>query len=141
MLILAGCSSDDKIESFEDNFSEGVISAESIIGTWQLMNYSGGFSGESVDVNPGEITFTFTKNGKVNVINKGGEHFPFPTGTFNYAFVTNDCSIFTGEKETALFIDGGIRKHFHFTYSEGILYLAEEMFDGYCYAFMPYRRP
>jgi len=131
---MSSCSKDDEIESFDDNHSEGVISNESIIGTWQLLNYNGGFSGKSVDVNPGEITFTFTKDGMVNIINKGGEHVPFPTGTFNYSFVTNDRSIFTGEKETALFIDGGICQHFHFAYSEGILYLAEEMYDGYCYA-------
>ena len=127
-ILLAGCSSDDEIEPFDDK------SSESIIGTWQLLNYNGGFSGKSVDINLGEITFTFTKDGKVNIINKGEEHFPFPTGSFNYSFVTNDRSIFTGEKETALFIDGGICQYFHFTYSEGILYLAEEMYDGYCYA-------
>ena len=128
MIISAGCSSDDEIEPFDDNPSE------SIIGTWQLLNYNGGFSGKSVDINFGEITFTFTKDGKVNIINKGEEHFPFPTGSFSYSFVTNDRSIFTGEKETALFIDRGICQYLHFTYSEGILYLSEEMYDGYCYA-------
>lgn len=131
---MSSCSKDDEIESFDDNYSKGVISNESIIGTWQLLNFNGGFSGKSVDVNPGEITFTFTKEGKVYIINKGGEHIPFPTGTFNYSFVTIDRSIFTGEKETALFIDEGRCQYFHFVYSEGILYLSEEMYDGYCYA-------
>ena len=125
---MSSCSSDDEIEPFGDK------SGESIIGTWQLLNYSGGFTGRSVDINSGEITFTFTKDGKVNIINKGEEHFPFPTGSFNYSFVTNDRSIFTGEKETALFIDRGICQYLHFTYCEGILYLSEEMYDGYCYA-------
>ena len=128
---MSSCSSDDGIESFDHNVSEGVISSENIIGTWQLLKYSGGLFGRSVDINPGEITFTFTKDGKVNIINKRREQYPFATCTCNYSFVTNDRSIFTGEKETALSIGGGI---FHYTYSEGMLCLAEEMYDGYCYA-------
>ena len=40
---MSSCSKDDEIESFDDNHSEGVISNESIIGTWQLLNYNGGF--------------------------------------------------------------------------------------------------
>ena len=142
MLMLAvgmsSCSSDnDEIESFDDNPSEDIYSNDSInsvIGTWQLLNYSGGFSGQNVDVNPGEITLTFTKDGIVKVLNKGKETFLFPTGTFNYYFRTIDRSIFTGEKDTALYIDGGNIHLLHFTYGEGMLYLAEECFDGFCYA-------
>ena len=99
---------------------------EDIIGTWQLVCSSGGWT-PRVNYEPGEITLTFKGNGEVEVVNKRENSGTFPSGTYDYSFVTIERSIFTGEPETVMLLDLG---YYSFNYEDGLLHLSEQAYDG-----------
>ena len=51
--MLAGCNDMGVIDEPVEN------TKESMVGVWQLLNYNGGFTGQSVDIEPGDVTITF----------------------------------------------------------------------------------
>ena len=118
---MSSCSSDDDIYR------------KDMIGTWQLVHSYGGWS-PRVDYDPGEVTFTFTADGEVKIVNKRNGYSPFPTGIYDYSFVKIERSIFTGEPETVLLIDCFPDRHYSFNYEDGLLYLSLQAYDGDGYA-------
>ena len=72
---LSSCSSDDD----DDN---NVVESE-IIGTWYMVGASYAW-GDYKEYNEGEITITFTNDGKMQVVNTSEDQNPFATGTHQY---------------------------------------------------------
>ena len=64
------------------------------IGTWNLVNVSGGIAGSDFNFPPGTITWKFNYDGTVEVVNNNpadsnAEDF-FETGTYTYEHVVNE---------------------------------------------------
>lgn len=83
--ILSGCSSDD-----DNTVSQ---KEESLNGTWDLKNLSGGFPGLDESYAPGEITWTFDTQNETIIIennNSASTAFIFVSGTYNYSVITEN---------------------------------------------------
>ena len=125
--MLAGCNDmgviDEPVENTKNSF----------VGEWQFLNYNGGFTGESVDIEPGAITITFTEDGEMKVTNQTEMQYPFSSGTTTYSFVEIERSIFTGKPRRVLAIGtpSSWRVYYSYTFQEGMLILSEEAYDGY----------
>lgn len=126
LLMLAGCSSDDYVQEFGSNDKENFI------GTWHMKSYSSGWGGTQ-EYDAGEITVTFTKKGKVKVVNKREDQSPIPTNTYSYTFVDIERSIFTGEPRTCISISF-VHSPFSYSFDKGFLYLSQEAYDGFDYS-------
>ena len=134
MLVLSvgmvGCSNDDDgidFESLDDNH-------KNIIGEWQLVNCQGGYCPINEDVEPGEVTVTFNKNGVMRIKYNDNDkryHFPYSTGSYEYYF-KDVMPDYAKEPITILVIgDNPILSHYEFWYENGILLLSPYgSFDG-----------
>ena len=89
--MLAGCNDMGVIDEPVEN------TKKSMVGVWQLLNYNGGFTGQSVDIEPGDVTITFAEDGEMKVDKQTELQVPFPSGTTTYSFVEIERSIFTGK--------------------------------------------
>lgn len=129
LLMVAGCSGDDYdyVQEFSSNDKENFI------GTWHMMSYSSGWGG-SHKCDAGEITVTFTKKGKVKVVNKREDQSPIPTNTYSYSFVDVERSIITGEPRTCISISFGFGSPYSYSFDNGVLYLSQEAYDGSSYS-------
>ena len=124
---ISSCSNDDGVVSSDND-------GKNIIGTWLLVSSSGGWAPE-VEYEPGEITLTFTGDGKVKVDNRREGYYPFTPGIYNYSFEQIERSIFSGEPETVLLIEGSssLSNYYSLTYEKDLLHLSEQAYDGMCY--------
>ena len=61
VMMLAGCNDMGVIDEPVEN------TKKSMVGVWQLLNYNGGFTGQSVDIEPGDVTITFAEDGEMKV--------------------------------------------------------------------------
>ena len=126
---LTSCSSDDDF-SYVGEFSEANIK-EDLVGTWHVVkyyNYAIGLG--EMDIDAGEITVAFTREGEMNVINKRGEELsPFVTGTHKYRFVDIERSILTGKSKNVLSFDSDFT-FYGYSFKEGMFMLSVEAIDG-----------
>lgn len=131
---MVGCSSSDD-ENIDEtvNVSRGsnVMTMEEykniIIGEWQLFNCSGGYITINEDVEPGEVTLTFTKDGVVmiNNIDDKKYHFPYSTGSYEYSFKEIVIPNKSKESRTVLVIDSNfLISDYDFYYNDDILILS-----------------
>lgn len=111
--MLCACSSDD---DFND-----------IIGTWYLVSYNDGW-GNIKKYNDNEIIVTFTRNGKVNIVNNREDQRPLPTGTRTYSFKEVEESIYTHEKRPGITFDGSFIYSYYIV--DGMLHISAEAYDG-----------
>ena len=111
--MLCACSSDD---DFND-----------IIGTWYLVSYSDGW-GNIKKYNDNEIIVTFTRNGKVNIVNNREDQRPLPTGTRTYSFKEVEKSIYTHERRPGITFDGSFIYSYYIV--DGMLHISAEAYDG-----------
>ncbi len=127
--MLAGCNDTGVIDEPVEN------TKKSMVGVWQLLNYNGGFTGQSVDIEPGDVTITFAEDGEMKVDKQTELQVPFPSGTTTYSFVEIERSIFTGKPRRVLAIGtpSPWRMYYSYTFQEGMLVLSEEAYDGYSY--------
>ena len=126
---MTGCSSDDDgidFESLDDNH-------KNIIGEWQLVNYYSTWV-LTTDVEPGEVTLTFNKNGVVRINNNDNKYaFFHPTGSYEYYFkeVMPD---YAKEPRTILVIDSNfLISDYGFYYDNDLLILSDRAYDGFNY--------
>ena len=124
--MVAGCNSDeyDYVQEFSSNDKENFV------GTWHMMSYSNGWTGTQ-EYKAGEITVTFTKKGKVKVVNRRDDQSPISTSTFSYSFVDVEKSIYTGEPGRC--ISFGSLSSYSYSFDKGYLYLSQEAYDGMSY--------
>ena len=111
--MLCACSSDD---DFND-----------IIGTWYLVSYNDGW-GNIKKYNDNEIIVTFTRNGKVNIVNNREDQRPLPTGTRTYSFKEVEESIYTHERRPGITFDGSFIYSYYIV--DGMLHISAEAYDG-----------
>ena len=139
---MVGCSNDEENIDETANVSRGsnVMTMEEykklIIGEWQLLNCRGGYLSINEDVEPGEVTLTFTKDGVVMINNdKKKYHFPFLTGSYEYSFDERIPYNKLKEPSTILVIgDNPVFSDYYFSYDNGIILLSPfETMDGYDY--------
>ncbi len=90
--LFIGCNNDDDASKTETN---------SIEGTWNLKNVSGGLLGVILDYSPGDVTWTFDEsNGTLVVVNSFDVTAPdlqstfsgLETGTYSFAIIPNGSS-------------------------------------------------
>ena len=112
---LSSCSDDD----------DNVVKSE-IIGTWYLVGASDGW-GHYNEYNEGEITITFTNDGKMQVVNTREDQQPFATGTRQYHFTDIEVSIYTHEPKPA--ISWGSLPY-SYVFRDGKLELDAEAYDA-----------
>ena len=111
--MLCACSSDD---DFND-----------IIGTWYLVSYNDGW-GNIKKYNDNEIIVTFTRYGKVNIVNNREDQRPLPTGTRTYSFKEVEESIYTQERRPGITFDGSFIYSYYIV--DGMLHISAEAYDG-----------
>ena len=119
-MTIGSCSNDDEL-------NDG-----NIVGTWTLVERSGGFSGTTIDIEAGTVVVTFTNNGEMTVYDN--KHYFITSGTYNYYFTDIASSIFTGKPANVLVLktkDGTILGHFSHSLQDNTLRLSQEAFDGF----------
>ena len=114
---LSSCNEDD-----DDN---NVVKSE-IIGTWYLVGASDGW-GHYKEYKEGEITITFTTNGKMQIVNKREDQQPLATGTRQYHFIDIEESIYNHEAKRG--ISWGFLP-FSYVLRDGKLELDAEAYDA-----------
>ena len=116
VLTIAGLSSCSDDDSFND-----------IIGTWYLVSYNDGW-GNIKKYNDNEIIVTFTRDGKVNIVNNREDQRPLPTGTRTYSFKEVAESIYTHERSSGITFDGSFIYSYYIL--DGMLHISAEAYDG-----------
>ena len=102
------------------------------MGSWQLLNYSGGIAGTTYTVETGKIIVTFTKDGNIQVSNEENLHVPtFSTSMNTFSCVDVKQSMFTGQVAKGLLI--GHHELYEYSILDGKLDLAESAYDGFCF--------
>ena len=121
---MMSCSEDEALDENHKN----------IIGEWQLLNYRGGFSPINVDLEPGEVMVTFTKDGVVRVNGKEGNYgFPLLTGTYNYSF--EEKTPYKAKESTTVLVISSSINDYYFHFEDGMLLLSDGVYDGFEYKF------
>ena len=139
---MISCSNDDEsIDEMTDVSRGDDVDAldkkqEDIMGEWQLVNCRGGYASINEDVEPGEITLTFNKDGVVmiNNIDEKKYHFPYSTGSYEYTF-KEMTPYKSKESRTVLVIDSNfLISDYDFYYDDDMLILSPyEVVDFYDY--------
>ncbi|PZR24283.1 MAG: hypothetical protein DI539_01005 [Flavobacterium psychrophilum] len=83
----------------EDKYSDNTPAE--MTGKWNLVNQSGGFAGQDLNFEPGDIIWTFdTESGKIAIVNEADNEngMTVPTGTYNYYMLSNEVSPETCDK-------------------------------------------
>ncbi|MBE6333050.1 MAG: hypothetical protein E7070_12280 [Bacteroidales bacterium] len=78
----------------------------------------------------GDVTFTFSKNGKLNIVNVREDQSPFRSQTANYTLTTVDCSIYDHESRTALTLSVVGSLPYIMDFNGELLYLSPNAYDG-----------
>lgn len=87
-LLLTGCRNDDD-KTTDNNNPEGMA------GKWNLVNQSGGFQGQDLNFDAGDITWTFNPdNTKISIVNDATDEngMTVPTGVYTYYMLPNNVS-------------------------------------------------
>ena len=96
---LSACTDD-----FDDNLPEKP--EPTLLGSWKLVNVSGGFANQNFDFEAGLITWTFNDNQTVTIVNNNTDDSKadyFDSGIYPYEYVlTND----SGQNINEVIIDG-----------------------------------
>ena len=114
----SSCSNDED----EDN----NVGKSEIIGTWYLVGASDGWGGYE-EYDEGEITITFTEDGKMQIVNTREDQQPFATGTRQYHFTDIEESIYTHGSRPA--ISWGFLPY-SYVFRDGKLELDAEAYDA-----------
>lgn len=86
-VLLSACGNDD--DKASENNPEGMA------GKWNLVNQSGGFQGQDLNFNPGDIVWTFNlDNSKISITNQAPNEngMTVPTGIYSYYMLPNNVS-------------------------------------------------
>lgn len=144
--IFVGCSNENDpiiednpvpVEVVEDNNessnkNDSIFIDENLLGSWQLLNYSGGIAGTTYTVEAGKIIVIFTKDGNIQVSNEENLHVPtFSTSMNTFSCVDVKQSMFTGQVAKGLLI--GHHELYEYSILDGKLDLAESAYDGFCF--------
>ena len=96
---LSACNDD-----FDDNLPEKP--SPTLLGSWKLVNVSGGFANQNFDFEAGLITWTFNDNQTVTIVNNNTDNDKpdyFDSGIYPYEYVpTND----SGQNMNEVIING-----------------------------------
>lgn len=87
-LLLTACGDDDNKSTNDEN-------PTGMAGKWNLVNQSGGFKGQSLDFEPGDVVWTFNlQDEKIAIVNNSEitDGVSFPTATYNYYLLPNQVS-------------------------------------------------
>ena len=87
-LLLYACGDDDDNTTNNEN-------PVGMAGKWNLVNQSGGFQGQSLDYEPGDVVWTFDlQDEKIAIVNNSDieDGVNFPTATYNYYLLPNEVS-------------------------------------------------
>ena len=114
------------ISSCNEDEDDNNVVESGIIGTWYLVGASDGW-GHYKEYKEGEITITFTTNGKMQIVNKRGDQQPFATGTRQYHFTDIEESIYDHEPRPG--ISWGFLP-FSYVLRDGRLELDAEAYDA-----------
>lgn len=86
-LLLTGCGNDDDAAPAENPTGMG--------GKWNLVNQSGGFQGQNIDIEPGDVVWTINLTDEnIAIVNNSDveDGVNFPTATYNYYMLPNNVS-------------------------------------------------
>lgn len=86
-LLLTGCGNDDDAAPAEN--------PTGMVGKWNLVNQSGGFQGQDLNFETGDIVWTFnTETNKIAVVNNSDDAngMTVATGTYTYYMLPNNVS-------------------------------------------------
>jgi hypothetical protein len=86
-LLLTGCGNDDDSAPAEN--------PTGMAGKWNLVNQNGGFQGQNIDIEPGDVVWTFNLTDEnIAIVNNSEveDGVNFPTATYNYYMLPNQVS-------------------------------------------------
>lgn len=119
------CNNDDNLSAEEATIKEYKAK---LIGSWHLVRLMDGW-GNATDYTPGEVTFSFAKDGELIIVNTREDQYPFRSQTASYSLITIDFSIYTHEPKTALSLSMYSSLPYIMDFNGDLLYLSPNAFD------------